>query len=177
MKSSQHQLFIRLRRPKPGDSPHLYQWINNAELVVMNSPYRPIPQVEHDHWFSRLNTDSTCSFFMIEEVQNGLVLGSCQLTNIHAVHKTAELQIRIGRLDYQNRGLGTQAVRLLAHYGFYELGLHRIALHVFSSNLRAISVYKKIGFQQEGLLREAVLIEGRRTDVLIFSLLRDEFCI
>ena len=104
-------------------------------------------------------------------VDSGLAIGSCQLTNINYVHRSAELQIRIGRSDYQNKGAGSEAVRLLIQHGFDKLELHRIMLHVFSTNLRAIHVYKKNGFQQEGLLREAAFIEGRWLDVFVFGLI------
>jgi RimJ/RimL family protein N-acetyltransferase len=74
-------------------------------------------------------------------------------------------------LDYQNKGAGSEAVRLLIEHGFDKLKLHRIVIHVFSTNLRAMHVYRKNGFQQEGVLREAALIDGRWLDVIVFGLI------
>jgi len=162
---------VRLRLVRQEDSNLLFEWINDRELVVLNAPFRPISKVEHEKWVDSLGLRRNFAFFMIEDVASGLAIGSCQLTNIHDVHRSAELQIRIGRSDYQNKGAGSEAVRLLIEHGFDKLKLHRIMLHVFSTNLRAIHVYKKNGFRQEGVLREAAFIEGRWLDVFVFGLI------
>lgn len=162
---------VKLRPVRREDASILFEWINNRDLVVLNAPFRPISKVEHQQWFESLGTRKTLVFFMIEDLDSGLAIGSCQLTNIHDVHRSAELQIRIGRSDYQNKGAGSEAVRLLIEYGFDKLKLHRIMLHVFSTNLRAMHVYKKNGFQQEGVLREAAFIEGCWRDVIVFGLI------
>jgi RimJ/RimL family protein N-acetyltransferase len=166
---------IRLRSVRDEDSSLLFGWINNQELVILNAPFRTITKAEHDQWFDSLGTRKNLAFFMIEDIDSGLAIGSCQLTNIHDVHRSAELQIRIGRSEYQNKGAGSEAVRLLIVHGFDKLKLHRIMLHVFSTNLRAMHVYRKNGFQQEGVLREAALIDGRWLDVYIFGLINTAF--
>ena len=162
---------IRLRLVRWEDSNILFEWINNRELVILNAPFRAISKSEHEQWFESLGTRKNLAFFMIEDVDSGLAIGSCQLNNISDVHRSAELQIRIGRLDYQNKGAGSKAVRLLIEHGFDKLELHRIMLHVFSTNLRAMHVYRKNGFQQEGVLREAAFIDGRWLDVNVFGLI------
>jgi RimJ/RimL family protein N-acetyltransferase len=162
---------VRLRSVRDEDSDLLFGWINNRDLVILNAPFRPISNLEHQQWFENLSSRKNLVFFMIEDVDSGLAIGSCQLTNIHDVHRSAELQIRIGRSDYQNKGAGSEAVRLLIEHGFDKMKLHRIMLYVFSTNLRAMHVYKKNGFQQEGVLREAAFIDGRWLDVNVFGLI------
>jgi RimJ/RimL family protein N-acetyltransferase len=168
---SNYSTSVRLRSVRDEDFNLLLGWINNRNLVILNAPFRPISKVEHQQWFDNLGVRKNLAFFMIEDVDSGLAIGSCQLTNINDIHRSAELQIRIGRSDYQNKGVGSEAVRLLIEHGFDKLKLHRIMLYVFSTNLRAIHVYKKNGFQQEGLLREAAFIEGCWLDVLVFGLI------
>lgn len=165
---------VRLRPVRQEDSSLLFEWINNHELVVLNAPFRPISMAEHQKWFDSLGLRRNIAFFMIEDISSGLAIGSCQLINIHDVHRSAELQIRIGRFDFQNKGAGSEAVRLLIEHGFDTLKLHRIMLHVFSTNLRAINAYKKCGFQQEGVLRDAAFIEGQWLDVLVFGMISTE---
>lgn len=162
---------VRLRTVRHEDCSVLFEWINKRELVVLNAPFRTISKAEHEQWFESLSTRKNLAFFMIEDVDSGLAIGSCQLANIHDIHRSAELQIRIGRSDSQNKGAGSEAVRLLIEHGFVTLRLHRIMLHVFSTNLRAIHVYEKNGFIQEGVLREAAFIQGRWVDVLVFGLI------
>jgi RimJ/RimL family protein N-acetyltransferase len=81
----------------------------------------------------------------------------------------------IGEVSRQNRGYGTEAVRLLVRYGFEILNLNRIGLSVFANNLRAIRTYQKAGFVHEGCLRQARFHGGRYEDEYRFAILREEW--
>jgi RimJ/RimL family protein N-acetyltransferase len=160
---------VRLRPPVDSDSDVLFDWINNPTLVAFNAPFREILRPEHETWFARICAQEDSAFFMIEDLETGLPIGSCQLLNIHPIHRSAELQIRIGAMSFQNQGAGSDAVQQLADYGFSVLNLHRISLHVFATNQRAIRVYEKNGFVREGLFRQAAQIAGRRLDVICMA--------
>ena len=164
---------VRLRPAVDSDSDILFEWINDPELVMFNAPFREIGRVEHDAWFARIRAQEEVVFFMIDSLETGLSIGSCQLLNIHPIHRSAELQIRIGSKENQNRGAGSDSVRQLVNYGFSNLNLHRIALHVFATNHRAIRVYEKNQFVSEGLLRQAALIDGQWRDVVCMARLRE----
>ncbi len=114
------------------------------------------------------------TFFVIEELSTNQAIGTCQLLNINPRHQSAELQIRIGAVDYHGKGLGTEAVNLLTRFGFADLNLHRIYLHVFATNARAITAYEKCGFSREGLLRDAAFIDGSWVDVVVMGKLADD---
>ena len=165
---------IRLRPVLDEDSSVLFEWINDRDLVVFNSPYRPVSEAEHRAWFESLGERVDRVFFIIEDVETSSAIGSCQLLNIHPLHQTAELQIRIGRQNFQNAGAGSDAVRQLVTFGFKKLNLRRIALQVFATNDRAIRVYEKNGFVREGLLREAACIDGRWVDIVCMAKMRSE---
>lgn len=163
---------VLLRPVIDADSDLLFGWINDHDLVVFNAPFREVSRPEHDAWFSRIQSRKDVAFFMIEDTKSGKAIGSCQLLNIHSVHRSAELQIRIGSTTSQNRGSGSEAVRQLIAYGFSKLDLRRIALHVFATNQRAIRVYEKNGFVREGLLRQAACIDGQWLDVVCMARVR-----
>lgn len=165
---------IRLRPICDDDSKLLFEWINNRYLVVFNAPYRPVSEAEHRAWFENIKRNTDVVFFMIEVIQSGITIGSCQLLNMHKIHRSAELQIRIGRAEFLGQGLGSEAVRLLVEYGFRRLGLHRIGLQVFSTNVRAILAYEKNGFVREGLLREAACIDENWVDVIVMGILNKD---
>jgi RimJ/RimL family protein N-acetyltransferase len=163
---------VLLRPVVDADSDLLFGWINDHDLVVFNAPFREVSRPEHDAWFSRIQSRNDVAFFMIEDTESGKAIGSCQLLNIHSVHRSAELQIRIGSTTSQDRGSGSEAVRQLIAYGFSKLELDRIALHVFATNQRAIRVYEKNGFVREGLLRQAACIDGQWLDVVCMARVR-----
>ena len=166
---------IILRALRKDDSVHLYRWISNRDLVLFNAPFKTVSEVEHNTWIeSILEKRNDMVFFVIEEKVSERVIGSCQLLNINRTHRSAELQIRIGETDFHGRGLGQQAIKLLLTHGFNDLNFHRIYLHVFSTNTRAINAYEKNGFVREGKLREAAYIDRKYVDVLIMARLRNQ---
>lgn len=164
---------VRLRPLRSSDADLLYEWISDRNLVIHNSSFYPVSEADHRDWIARMMTKrSDLVIFVIEELASEQVIGSCQLLNINWIHRSAELQIRIGQAVFQGRGYGTEAVGLLCGFGFNDLNLHRIYLHVFLSNQRAIRVYEKCGFQTEGTLKEAAYVDGSLLDVALMAKLK-----
>jgi RimJ/RimL family protein N-acetyltransferase len=75
----------------------------------------------------------------------------------------------------RGKGIGTEATRLIVGHGFEQLGLHRIALELYSHNHRARRVYEKVGFVEEGIRREVELREGVWVDETLMAILDHEW--
>ncbi len=67
-------------------------------------------------------------------------------------YRHAGIDIFLGTA-HQGRGLGTEAVRLLARYLFDERGHHRLVIDPAVANTRAIASYRKAGFRPVGVMR------------------------
>jgi RimJ/RimL family protein N-acetyltransferase len=65
-------------------------------------------------------------------------------------------------------------MRVVCRFGFEMMNLHRIELTVYAEHAAAIHVYEKVGFRQEGRLREAAFKFGRYQDLLMMGLLAGE---
>lgn len=166
---------IRLRPLKQEDKELLYEWITDRSLVILNSPYYPVSEADHQAWLdSMLARRSDSVTFAIETKDTNVTIGTCRLLHINPIHRSAELQIRIGNTRFQGKGHGSEAVKALCKFGFRDLNLHRICLHVFASNRRAIRAYEKCGFELEGRLRDGAFIDGRWEDVLVLGLLNSQ---
>ena len=83
----------------------------------------------------------------------------------------ANLVIFIGDDSSLGRGIGTEAAKLMIHYGFNELGLHKIFLRVLADNERAIKSYEKVGFTKEGFFRDEVYINGTYHDLIYMAII------
>jgi RimJ/RimL family protein N-acetyltransferase len=101
--------------------------------------------------------------------------GVTGLSSIDHANGQAEFAVGIAESVMRGRGFGTDAARLMLDLGFRDLRLHRIYLDVFAFNTRAIRMYERLGFVHEATLREAEKQHGRRVDVLLMSILREEW--
>ena len=77
-------------------------------------------------------------------------------------------------VDARGQGLGRLLLaRALAEA--FESGLERVELEVFASNARAVALYRRTGFVEEGCRRRARKLDGNYDDILLFGLLRHEW--
>ncbi|MGH2361644.1 MAG: GNAT family N-acetyltransferase [bacterium] len=164
---------VQLTPLRAADAEAMLAWINDREEVLLNAPYRPVSEAQHAAWFETVQRDRETVIFGIRALHEERLLGYCQLVNIHWIHRTAELRIRLGEEKDRGRGYGSEVIRQLVDFAFRDLSLNRVHVHVFATNERALRVYEKLGFVQEGLLRAAAHIDGEYVDVIIMGILRD----
>ncbi|SDZ31361.1 GNAT family N-acetyltransferase [Thermoactinomyces sp. DSM 45892] len=77
--------------------------------------------------------------------------------------------------DMQGRGIMRLACAEMVRYGFQEMGLNRIEIRVAKSNHRSKAIPQKLGFVQEGMIRQAEWLYDHYVDHLVFGLLREEY--
>ena len=68
-----------------------------------------------------------------------------------------------------------RSYKLLFQYGFGELNLEKIWTEIYEFDSPKYELYKKINFQQDGILRRQYFHDGKWWDSYILSLLKDEF--
>lgn len=161
---------IRLSAIRPKDSASLFRWINDRELVVFNAGFHPVHAAQHAAWMRSIVNRNDVVVFAIRQKRGDRLIGVCQLHTISPVHRSAELQIRIGDARARGRGYGAEAVRLLVDFAFRDLNLHRVWLRVFRTNTRALKTYASAGFAKEGVMRDAAFVNGRFVDVVVMGI-------
>ena len=110
------------------------------------------------------------------DVQTGQAVGHGEVLSIDRHHRSATLgRILVGPPDARGKGVGERIVRELVRIAFQDLSLHRVALRVYDFNTAAIRCYRKVGFQQEGLLRDVHRFGDRYWSVYIMSVLEDQW--
>ncbi len=121
------------------------------------------------------NQNETRWNYVIAEKETRKYLGGIDLTDIDRHDKNAVLSIVIGDATKRNKGYGTEAILLLLKYAFGALGLHRVSLNVWEGNPMALQCYKKIGFKEEGRLRDYRNDNGVYSDMIQMGILDHEF--
>ncbi len=166
---------IYLRPLEREDAPRMAAWFNDYEVARTTSRYRPFSVVEQERMIDQLLDAKDDVVVGIVERTSDELVGVIGLHGVNDKNRRAMLGIAIGEKTHWGRGYATQASRLMVALAFDTLNLHRVWLDVFSDNTRAVRCYEKLGFKRDGVLREHVFRDGAYCDLLLMSILRDEW--
>ena len=170
---------ILLRPAKKSDISYFLKWCNDPEVIQYLSLYMPMIEMSLEKFMEELATTRVKSevLLVIEVIEGDSTrpIGNCGLHGIDSKDRNATFAIVVGEKDYWSRGYGTEAACLLINYGFQQLNLHRISSYAFDFNERSIRLHKKLGFREEGRLRQATFKNGQYHDHVLFALLREEW--
>ena len=168
---------LYLRKMTVDDIPIYHKWRNDLDVMTFTSLDLDRYTYEETKEFIETvilgATDSKC--YIIEEKSHQRPIGMISLVNMDMKNRNAELIIDIGEKNEWGKGVGTSAVQILLEYTFMELNLHRLSLRVFSLNKRAHHVYEKLGFIEEGRVRQCLFREGKWFDMIHMGLLQEEY--
>lgn len=114
-------------------------------------------------------------FFVIEDIASDLAIGYCQFLNINWASQNAELQLDLDQSKFYDKEIKSESVKLLCNFGFKDLNLHKIYIHILSNNKHDITIYKENKFIEEGTLRETAYISNKFVDVVCMGLLKSEY--
>jgi RimJ/RimL family protein N-acetyltransferase len=125
-------------------------------------------------WLRTRNDQPDRLDLAVVDKESGACVGEAVLNQWDPGNESCNFRIFIGPKG-RDRGLGTEATRLIVGYGFERLGLHRISLEVYAFNPRARRAYEKAGFRAEGVLRESLRYNGEWIDATVMSILAPEW--
>jgi len=170
---------VLLRPVKRSDISYFLKWFNDPEVIQYLGIYLPMTEMSEEKYIEELGTTRARSDarFVIEVIEGASTkpIGNCGLHQISAKDHNAIFGIAIGEKDYWSKSYGTEAARLLINYGFQQLNLHRISSSAIAFNERSIKLHKKVGFREEGRLRQAMFKNGQYHDQVLFGILSEEW--
>jgi len=145
---------VILRPIEPEDHARIVEWRNRPDVRrnIYNQP--PLTLENQNAWYARYLKDESQVRFVIEAKESGPA-GVCGLTDRRPGEATAMLAVMLGEGAARGKGLAREALEVLLDWGFGPWGLHRVTAEVFAPNEAAIRLYEKLGFVEEGRLRQA----------------------
>ena len=158
-----------LRPPIESDLPSLVALRNDleAQFQLMAFPRANSAQ-KVSEWLNRNLSDERTIFFIIAEEAGNKLAGFIQLKNINFVCGTGELGICLNR-PAQGQGIAEEAMKLLEKYSRNVFNLRKITLQVLQTNERAVSFYKKYGYEKIGILKKHHYQNTEFHDVVIME--------
>ncbi|WP_369185501.1 GNAT family N-acetyltransferase [Streptomyces sp. Y1] len=136
-------------------------------------PWRPVPPGAAHSPYAVSGPSPEVACFSVVETATGELAGEALLWGIDAHNRTAHLGISL-RPGHRGRGLAVDTVRVLCHYGFVVLGLHRLQLETLADNTPMLRAAAGAGFTVEGTLRRSAWVYGAFVDEVVLGLLAEE---
>lgn len=169
---------VNLRAVERHDAPLLHRWFNDP--VVMrgwgwsapaHSRHEVTDQVED--WLAQEAALGRPAALIAESLE-GDPIGLVVLRVDRPEARSVELSLLIDAARW-GQGFGTDVLQTALEACFDGWGMHRIGVRVEGDNARALTLYRRLGFREEGRLREAAFRDGRHADIILFALLVPEW--
>lgn len=127
------------------------------------------PPMENVRKFVTANVLAGHPQFVADE--NGRVVGWCDALPNTATFGGAHIAcLGMGVLrEYRGRKLGLRLLEAVVE-ATRSLGLEKIELAVYASNVAALALYRKVGFEIEGVRRRSRLVDGAYDDIVLMGL-------
>ena len=110
----------------------------------------------------------------IQRKSDNRFLGSCGLFKWNRAWKSCVIGYELGSFAW-GKGFMIEALSAILDWGFENMELNRVEAQVHSENIASINLMRRLGFAQEGHLREAGFWLGQHHDLQQFALLRREY--
>jgi RimJ/RimL family protein N-acetyltransferase len=166
---------IYLRPFESTDVDAYFPGLFDAEMRRLTGTQNSFTRPQVERYIENAAQDDSRLMLLIALQENDQVIGDIALMDIHTKNRSAHIRIAIDNKEHQGKGYGSEALLLMLDYGFGICNLHRIELEVYAFNQHAIRTYEKLGFQREGVRRDALYYNHQYHDAIQMSILEDEF--
>ena len=126
--------------------------------------------------FVRNNLDPTKLQFTITLKPEDKPVGKVYISRVNRTEDSMDItRIYIADPALRGKGYGEEALRLILEYAFIHLHMERVTIDHFEKNRIAATLYDKVGFTNEGLMRNAGKKNGKYVNLQLKSMLRAEY--
>lgn len=168
---------LRLTAIREADLAVIEGWFNDGHFMRLYDMLPALPKQRGDvqELLDGFSGTDEKYIFAARDRETEEIIGILGFDEIIWSNGVANLFIGIGAHQHTAKGLGKEASQLLLDFGFHELNFHRIQLQVLAYNQAAIKLYEGLGFVREGTYRQFILRDGKRYDMYLYGLLREEW--
>jgi ribosomal-protein-alanine N-acetyltransferase len=166
-----------LRDIKPSDAKNLFSFMSDAETLKNNLmiPHKKIE--ETDKFITTLKKQ----YVKKREIRWGItlkesdtIIGTIGYFNFYPQDFQAEIGVILGKQHWRG-GIMTEALMAALTFGFKKMAFNRITIFILPTNAAAIRLATKVGFRQEGLLKDCKFLNDRFYDLGVYGLLKKDF--
>jgi UDP-4-amino-4,6-dideoxy-N-acetyl-beta-L-altrosamine N-acetyltransferase len=151
------------------DLPMVRKWRNHPNVRKYMFSQHEISEEEHKCWFEKCTADKKWHLFIFEK--DGISLG---FVSFHEVNDGGVVDWGFYLSPNTPKGTGNLLSKTTLPYAFDKLNFHKVCGKVLSYNQKSIDFHLRLGFKEEGRLREQYFDGENYNSVVLFGLLKNE---
>lgn len=166
-----------LRKLTPAIYRQIFDTLPDAEIMnILGLADAEALEKEKQKYRNGLSTHNR-SFvnFQILDKGSQQLLGACGFHTWYTEHARAEIGYALNNEETKAKGIMSEAMKAVLHYGFEHMQLNRVEAFIGPGNIPSLKLAAKFGFKEEGRLRGHYCKKGMMEDSLVFGLLREEY--
>jgi RimJ/RimL family protein N-acetyltransferase len=165
-----------LKNTELSDCKYFYEWEKDPAIVEYLSIDKDIQYEDVVKSFVLASNDSKMLMFTILSKTENAPIGRVIISRISSRENSLDItKLYIGNKSFQGKGYGIELMQVLIKYAFFDLNMERVTLDYYVDNKRAELLYNKVGFKNEGVMRNATIKDGKYYDLKLMSMLRNEY--
>lgn len=169
---------LLLRDLQPEDAPAIFRIFSDPQVTRYYDldTFTSIEQAREliDRFRQRFANRIGLRWGIAYRAEPDALLGTCGFNAWFQSSQRAIVGYDLVRSHWR-RGLTSEALNAILHFGFERMSLNRVEALTFVDNVPSQRLLEKLGFQREGVLREYECLQNRFIDMAIYSLLNREF--
>lgn len=166
-----------LREIKSSDTEALFNFFSDKDVLKYHDaePFSSIQRATRliNNWHERFSSRQGIRWGIAKK-ENNIIIGTCGYRFFGKPLFCAEVGYELTK-NYWRQGIMSEALTAIIKFGFENLDLNRIEATVMLENLASMNLLKKMGFIEEGILREFGFWKGEFHDLKILSLLKSDY--
>lgn len=104
----------------------------------------------------------------------GNLVGAVRYHEVDWTNRSTELGYWLGA-TFEGKGLVSRACQVMIDHAFNELDLNRVVISCAPENHKSRAIAEKLGFMQEGLLRQSNWLKDRFSNQVVYGMLASEW--
>jgi RimJ/RimL family protein N-acetyltransferase len=142
------------------------EWLNNEEVNRYLEIYEPYTTEQLQSYLEDVDKNDKMLFWAVHIKNNNKHIGNIKIDPVNRYHGYGEYGIMMGDRSEWGKGYAAEASKAVLDYCFQQEALRKITLGVVEENTAAVNLYKKLGFETEGLYKRHGFYNGHYCDLL-----------
>lgn len=160
---------LGLRAPEPEDADAYQAFRNDLGAVGDLIGYvRGVPRHKIHDWIAKIDNKESLTLTAVLIGENRPV-GYINVSEIEPLAGTCRIGLAVFAPEDRGKGYGGRMIRMILDYLRDWLKVRKVSLIVLLDNQAAVALYRMLGFEVEGTLKDQYFIDGRYRSALIMA--------